>query len=332
MHIRSAWLSVAGSVFALGSACAAESAKPEASRKWNVPRTEHGHPNLQGFWTNATITPLERPADFGERQALTDAEAAALEQREARAVMQAAAPSDLNRDLPRAADGVGNYNNFWFDRGLKVATVNGEKRTSLIVEPKTGRIPAVKPERRAALDEAAQRTRNVDGPEARSLGERCLVFGPSATPPMLSVGYNNHYQIVQTKDAVMILAEMVHDARIVRLNGTHVPSSVRKWTGDSIGRYEGDTLVVETRHFKDQENFRGAGPNRKITERFTRVSQDAIVYRATVEDSDTFAAPWTIEYPFHATNDLIYEYACHEGNYALPGILAGARAQERAAQ
>ena len=305
------------------------SAPAVAEQSYKPPRNEFGHPDLQGIWTNATITPLERPSQYGDRLRLSEEEAAVLERRRAEAVQQAALPSDLQRDVARAGDGVGTYNEFWFDRGSKVATVNGEKRSSLIVDPKNGRVPPLKPERRAVAGGIPRSARTSEGPEARSLGERCLVFEQSATPPMLSVRYNNNYQIVQTKDTIVIFAEMVHDARIVRLNGKHVPRSIRKWMGDSIGHFEGDTLVVETVHFHEQEDFRGAGPDRKTTERFTRVSADTLVYRVTIEDPLVLERSWTLEYPFHATHELIYEYACHEGNYALPGILAGARAEEK---
>jgi hypothetical protein len=179
---------------------------------------------------------------------------------------------------------------------------------------------------------AQQMRQNYDGPEARPLGERCLLaFGSSSGPPMLPVLYNNHYQIVQSKDSVMILVEMVHDARIVRLGGQHVASAVRKWMGDSIGRWEGETLVVETTNFTDQESFRGTTRDARVIERFTRVAPDKIHYRFTIEDPQAFTLPFTGELPFHRTDDPIYEYACHEGNYALRGILAGAREQEKAA-
>jgi len=316
-------------MFILAWALAAEGGKPAVTTKWVAPRTEHGHPDFQGAWTNATITPLERPSQYGDRLRLSEEEATVLERRRAEAVQQAALPSDLQRDVARAGDGVGTYNEFWFDRGSKVATVNGEKRSSLIVDPKNGRVPPLQPERRAVAGGIPRSARTTEGPEARSLGERCLVFEQSATPPMLSVRYNNNYQIVQTRDTVVIFAEMVHDARIVRLNGKHVPRSIRKWMGDSIGHFEGDTLVVETVQFHEQEDFRGAGPDRKTTERFTRVSADTLVYRVTIEDPLVLERSWTLEYPFHATHELIYEYACHEGNYALPGILAGARAEEK---
>ena len=312
----------------MSSAFAAEKSR------FDVPRMPDGHPDLQGIWTNATITPLERPDQFGNRLQLTEAEAAALEQRAARAVEVGARPSDLSKELPAAADGVGGYNNFWIDRGSKVVTMNGEKRSSLIIDPPSGKVPMLTPDRRQQLAGRAQRMRaNFDGPEARPLGERCLLaFGSSSGPPMLPVLYNNHYQIVQSGDTVTTLVEMVHDARVIRLNAQHLPASLRKWMGDSIGRWEGDTLVVETTNFTDKEGFRGATENRKVIERFTRVAADEIDYRFTIDDPTAFARSWSAEYPFYRTDEKIYEYACHEGNYALPGILAGAREQERSSR
>jgi hypothetical protein len=303
------------------------------ARRWSILRTADGHPDFGGVWTNATITPLERPNEFGQRRVLTDAEAAQLERRQASAVERGAAPSDLTRELPPAGDGVGGYNNFWIDRGSKVAVVNGEKRSSLIVDPPNGHVPPLKPERRARAAGAVQRMRNFDGPESRPLGERCLLaFGSSSGPPMLPVLYNNHYQIVQTKDTITILVEMVHDARVIRLNSEHVPTAIRKWMGDSIGRFEGESLIVETTNFTSKEGFRGATEDRKVTERFTRVGPETINYRVTIEDPASLTQPWSAEYPFYLTDERIYEYACHEGNYALPGILAGARQEEQSAK
>jgi hypothetical protein len=310
------------------SLCLAMTTGIAAEKKWTLPRTAHGHPDLQGVWTNATITPPERPDQFGERRALTEAESDALEQRQASAVERGAQRSDLNKELPPAADGVGGYNNFWIDRGSKVAEVDGEKRSSLLIDPPDGKYPRPKQGRRA-LDNTRARAGRFDGPEVRPLGERCLLaFGSSSGPPMMPVLYNNHYQIVQNKDTVLILVEMVHDARIVRLNGQHLGAHIPKWMGDSVGRWDGDTLVVETSNFTDKDSLRGT-PQRKVVERFTRVAADKLHYSATVEDPATYDQSWTLQFPFYRTDDTIYEYACHEGNYALPGILAGARAEEK---
>jgi hypothetical protein len=311
----------------------------QVPKNWKMPRTADGHPDLQGFWTNATITPLERPAEFGARLVITDDEAKKIEATNQQFAEESDAPTDpklKTQDLPHSC-GLGftgadcGYNHFWIDRGQEVITVNGERRSSLIIDPPDGKVPML-PERRKLLGQRmmAMRT-NFDGPEARPLAERCLMaFGSSSGPPMLPVLYNNHYQIVQSKDTVMILVEMVHDARLVRMGGQHPPQSMRKWMGDSIGRWEGDTLVVETTNFTEKESFRGSTEKLKVTERFTRVGPDKMVYRVTIEDPGAFSQPWSIEYPFYATNEPIYEYACHEGNYALPGILAGARADEKA--
>ena len=314
-----------------------------AQGTWKMPRTPDGHPDLQGTWTNVTITPLERPDTFS-RLVLSEAEAAKLENAVAERIERLAQPSDPNREAPPkggdgstgAAGNVGGYNNFWIDAGTRVAIVNGERRSSLIVDPPDGKVPALTPEakERAAERMKAFRSRGeYDHPEYRPLAERCLLsFGSSSGPPMLpNYFYNNNYQIVQTPDHVMILVEMVHDARIIRMNAKeHLPKQIRPWMGDSIGRWEGDTLVVETTNFPPQQTFRGASANLKVFERFTRADADTILYTFTIDDPTTFTKPWSGEVPFEATDELIYEYACHEGNYALSNILSGARAQEKA--
>jgi hypothetical protein len=263
---------------------------------------------------------------------LTAEEAQKIEGAEATYVANAARPSDLNKANPDCSSfqfGCG-YNNFWIDRGSQVVTMNGEKRSSLIIDPPNGRIPSLTKERQQALA-AQRRTRSAnDGPETRTLSDRCLLaFGSSSGPPMLPVLYNNHYQIVQSKDTVVILVEMVHDARVVRLGGKHNPANVPKWMGDSIGRWEGDTLVVETTNFVAQQSFRGSTVSMKVTERFTPAGPGIMHYRFTVEDPAAFTRSFTGELPMYRTDEQIYEYACHEGNYALPGILAGAREQEK---
>jgi hypothetical protein len=309
-----------------------------AGSNWKAPQTADGHPDLQGMWTNATITPLERPTEFGNNRALTAEQAAKLEHSEVEYNAERAKPTDLSKpdEFATCRSGSGatcGYNNFWLDRGQQVTTINGEKRTSLIVEPSNGKVPPLTPARQKEVASRIQTMRsNYDGPEARPLGERCLLaFGSSSGPPMLPVLYNNHYQIVQNRDTVVILVEMVHDARIVRLGGKHAPSNVRKLMGDSIGRWEGNTLVVETTNFTEKEAFRGATEDVKVTERFTRVSPDTIEYRFTIDDPRAFTQPWSGEIAMHRTDEMMYEYACHEGNYALPGILAGAREQEKLA-
>ena len=299
-------------------------ATPAAKKTWNVPRTPDGHPDLQGIWTNATVTPLERPAALAGKATLTGAEAREWEKKDAET-------NDADKDespiLARAGSaGTGFYNNLFVDRGSELARVDGVKRTALIVDPPDGKIPVRSdrpPARRLAQGAAYDDVKN------RPLGERCLVgFGSTSGPPMLPVLYNNNYQIVQTPDYVMILVEMVHDVRIIRLNGTHQPKNVTAWLGDSIGHWEGDTLVVETANFHEGNGFRGSSENLTVTERFKRVDAETILYRATIDDPATFLKPWTLEYPFKTTAGPIFEYACHEGNYALPDILSGARKLE----
>jgi len=303
---------------------------PVLADTYKAPRLSDGTPDFQGVWTNATATPLERPSEFGNRRAFSKEEADAIE-REARGrVAEDAAPSDPNKKIEAVKNlpPVGNYNLFWTDRGMTAALINGEYRTSVIIDPANGRFPAL-------TEAAKKRERPVrfgaaDGPEQRSLGERCLLsFGSSGGPPMLPTMYNSYYQIVQSPDHVMILVEMVHDARIIRVNGKPITNSVKKWMGDSVGKWEGDTLVVTTKNFRPDQSFRGAAENMTVTERFTRVAADQILYRFTVEDPSTFVAPFTGELPFMAVDASVYEYACHEGNYALPGILAAEREAEK---
>jgi len=330
----------------LGTASAALVGAPALAQAYKPPRNEYGYPDLGGIWTNATITPLVRPEQYGERRAHTADEVKTLEGGIAEYNEKANRPSNPNdtvQDLERKGcelRGFANnancaYNQFWADSGTHLVEINGEKRTSIIIDPPNGRLPAMLPaatarnaERRRPFNEAGP----AGGPEARPLGERCLMsFGSSAGPPMLPLMYNNNYQIVQNKDFVMIMVEMVHDVRVIRIGGKHPPKHVRKWMGDSIGRYEGDSLIVETTNFHEQQNFQGASEDRKVTERFTRISPNTILYRFTVEDPTTFARPFSGEVTMNTGPGNIYEYACHEGNYAMPGVLAGAREEERAA-
>ena len=310
------------------------------AKPWTMPRTPDGKPDLQGSWSNATLTPLERAE--GTPLVMTKEQVTAREKGFADRVERLAADSDPDRPAPpKGGDGstgaagmVGGYNNFWIDPGDRVAVVNGEPRASLIVDPPNGRVPATTPESRqrgqARLAMAKGRGQ-YDHPELRPLAERCLMsFGSNAGPPMLpNYFYNNNYQIVQTKDHIMILVEMVHDVRVIRIGGQRLPKHVRPWMGDSIGRWEGDTLVVETTNFHPMQQFRGASENLKVTERFTRTGPDQILYKFTIDDPTTFTAPWSGEVPFNRTEELIYEYACHEGNYALSNVLSGERNRER---
>jgi len=317
----------------------AQQAPSNLGKPWTMPRTADGKPDLQGVWSNATITPLERPP-AQKNLVLTEEEAARMEKATADRRERLAEPSDPDRPAPPqggdgstgAAGNVGGYNNFWLDPGERVAVVDGQRRSSLIIDPPDGRVPALTAEARARgqlrFKMMAGRGQ-YDHPEFRPLAERCLLsFGPT-TPLVPNYFYNNHLQIVQTPDHVMILMEMVHDARIIRIGGTHLPKHIRPWMGDSIGRWEGDTLVVETTNFPLQQPFRGAAENLKVTERFRRVDATTINYRFTVEDPTTFTAPFTGEIPFRAMDELIYEYACHEGNYALSNVLSGARSEEK---
>ena len=297
---------------------------------YRAPRLPDGTPDLQGVWTNATATPMERSPELGERRAFTEQEAAAISKAAVAAVEADAAPSDPNKKIEAISSlpPVGNYNLFWTDRGMTVANINGEWRTSMIIEPANGRIPALTAAAQQRI--AARAAHTNDGPEGRALGERCLLsFGSLAGPPMTPTMYNSYYQIVQSPGYVMILAEMVHDARIIRIQDHHVPSGIKKWMGDSIGHWEGDTLVIETRNFRPEQSFRGSSENAVVTERLTRVAKDKIIYHFTFDDPTTFTSSFTGELPFVPVDANIYEYACHEGNYALPGILSGAREAEK---
>jgi len=334
---------VAGSVIAVAvAAVSAQTGKP-----WAAARTAWGHPDLQGIWNAATLTPLERPDTAGGKLSLTKEEADAIERTERARVELRARPSDPNRAAPVTGGAVGGYNNFWIDRGTSAFVVDGQHRTSIIVDPADGKIPRMLPEaqrrNRGARGTVVRPTSDApesaavegpgafDDPELRPLGERCLLgFGSTSGPPTLpNYFYNNYKQIVQTPDHVMILIEMVHDARIIRLNGQHPPASIKKWMGDSIGRFEGDTLVVETTNFSNKTRFRGSSDQMKVIERFRRVGEDTILYRFTIEDPSTWATPWTGEYPWVATDEMMYEYACHEGNYALGDILRGERVLDK---
>jgi len=321
----------AGQIVGIGALMVAWSAAAVAEA-YKAPRLADGTPDLQGVWTNATATPMERPIEFGNRRAFTQEEAAAIEEEARGRVAADAAPSDPNKKIEAAASlpPVGNYNLFWTDRGMTAALINGEYRTSVLIEPANGRFPPLTAA--AAQRERPRRMGAADGPEQRSLGERCLLsFGSSGGPPMLPTMYNSYYQIVQSPDHVMILVEMVHDARIIRIGDQHLTSGMKKWMGDSVGHWEGDSLVVRTKNFRPDQSFRGSSENMVVTERFTRVAADQILYRFTVEDPTTFTAPFTGELPFTAVDSSVYEYACHEGNYALPGILAAEREAEKAA-
>ena len=288
--------------------------------------TPDGHPDLQGLWTNKTLTPLQRPEGAVEFFAGDEAEAFAAARLEA-----------IGR--PLGPNQVGSYNDAFFDRGTETVSTG---RTSLVIEPADGRVPAFTPEAQARFDanRARQAANPVAGPESRNLTERCILFG-AAGPPMFPEPYNANYQIVQTPDHVMIMAEMMHEVRLIPLDGRpHHPDSVQQWVGDSRGQWDGDTLVVETRNLKFNDFSRfgvgfGGGmtdENLVITERFTPAGPDVLMYQATIDDPTVYVEPWTIEVPLVRTEGPIFEYACHEGNYGLMNILEGARAEERAAR
>jgi len=294
-------------------------------------RTAEGHSDLQGVWTNATITPMQRPSQWAGKVTVTDAEAKVFEQAQANDLKQEDGASDGPLIASAGSSGTGGYNALFIDRGSELARVDGVKRSALIIDPPDGKMP---PQTEAAKARFAALMKtmmgNYDNVKNRPTSERCLIgFGSTSGPPMLPVLYNNNYQVVQTKEAVMILVEMVHDVRVIRIGGTHAAPEVRQWMGDSIGHWEGDTLVIDTTNFRADNAFMGFGTDKMhVIERLRRIDKDTILYRATIDDPGTYTKPWTMEYPFRATTGPVYEYACHEGNYAMPDILGGARKME----
>lgn len=309
-------------------------------------------PELSGIWTNASLTSLTRPN--GLEQLVVGPEVA--EQIAAGTPIAGIAPGDFDANIPVDEEtgappkgsfdfGLRGYNSFWTDPGSALALVKGEFRTSYIINPENGRIPRLE-QPTADLNRPSFGSRyltgngDTRGPEAIPIAERCLIgFGNTAGPGMMSTLYNSNYQFVQTEDYVLINVEMVHDARIVptfdsaaEARANHRPDVLTPWLGDSTGWYEGDTLIVETININPLQMGQSSvpiSPEGKITERFTRYSDTEIVYQFTVDDSHLYSQPWTAELSFHATEESMYEYACHEGNYAMPGILAGARRLER---
>ncbi len=303
---------------------AAGQAPKTQAKVYKAPRTPDGVPDLQGFWTNVTVTPLARPANLAGKAFFTPEEA---RQYERDIVSQNNAD---RRDGGAQADLGRAYNDAWYDRGTKVVET---LRTSLIIDPPDGQIP------RAAQagggGRGAGRGGPPDGPEDRSLAERCILWG-TAGPPMIPSFYNNNYQIVQGPGYVVVLVEMIHDARIISIDppGTkrpHLDSDVRQWLGDPRGHWEGDTLVVETTNFTDKTRYQGSTQNMKLTERFTRTAADTLTYEFTVDDPAAFTKSWTGQIPMKHAEGPMLEYACNEGNYAMTGMLAGARADEKKA-
>jgi hypothetical protein len=317
------------SLVALTALLIAPLAGQTKSKSSAIPRTKDGHPEIQGIWTNATITPMERPAKFAGKPTISDAEATAYEKSDAEELQKQDGQSDGPLIAAAGSSGTGGYNVLFVDRGSELARVDGVKRTSLVIDPPDGRIPPMTEAARQRISGMMRSFNRYDSVKDRPLSERCIIgFGSTSGPPMLPVLYNNTYEIVQTPDAVMILVEMVHDVRVVRMNGTHKPVNVHQYLGDSIGHWDGDTLVVDTTNFNDQTRFRGTSENLHVIERFQRVDANTMLYRATIDDPTTFTKNWTLEYPFNATPGPVYEYACHEGNYAMPDILGGARKME----
>jgi hypothetical protein len=319
------------SPFPLGAQSASSASAARATSGWSPARTPDGQIDLEGVWDFSTITPLERPAGLGDKQTFNDEEAAAFEQEENRR---------QNRDLidPRKGGAqylpgsVIPYNEFWYERGSKIV---GSRRTSLIVDPPDGRIPPLTPEAQKRLDAQAAAAREeqlglvrADSAAARSLADRCIL-GFNAGPPMTPGAYNNYVQILQAAGVVTLGVEMVHDVRIVSVDGRpHLPSGIRQYKGDSRGRWEGRTLVIDTVNFLRETSFRGSSANLHLVERLTRIDDDTLLYEFTVDDPGTWTRPWTVAIPMQKVEVPIYEYACHEGNYALRNILAGARAQD----
>ena len=313
------------------------SGAPTAFAQTTVPRTAWGQPDLQGVWDFRTITPLQRPEELGEQEFLTEEEAANLEQetidRNTRLLNRAAERTTAGGNVDRREDGSpGFYNNFWLDQGTSTV---GTRRTSLVIDPPNGRIPPITPEAQARLDAMREaRQRPAHGPEDRSVAERCIL-GFNAGPPLHPSAYNNNIQLFQTPDHVVILTEMVHDVRIIPLDGRpHLSPDIRQWMGNSRGHWEGDTLVVDTTDFYYQTSFsqrQGSTRDMHLVERFRWVDADTLLYEFTVDDPATWTRSWTAAIPMTRSEEPIYEYACHEGNYGMLNILTGARAEDEAA-
>ena len=324
-------LSIAATALAVLALAGGTAAAQSGDGSWTAPRTPFGHPDLQGVWANNNVTPLQRPEVLGDRDTLTDEELAAIRSRAEElfaldggdaAFGDTVFTEALNQveSFTSRDRATGNYNQFW------MVERDWDNRTSLITDPTNGRLPeTTQAARMRAADRSMRRGRHARWTTDRSLGERCVSFGA----PRLGAGYNSYYQLFQTPDHVVILMEMAHDARIVPLDGRpHVGDDIRQWLGDSRGYWDGDTLVVETRNYSQLANFMGAAEHLEVTERFTRVSEDVLQYELTVNDPTTWVRPWTAMIPLRSSPDALYEYACHEGNIGMEGILAGARTKE----
>jgi hypothetical protein len=318
MKFRSLIKSSVVSLLAVASVSAqtdrAPAAAPAPAAKAGVvPRAADKHPDLSGIWSNATRTPFERPAAFAGKATISDDEARKWEAKENQRWEEG---STIEGGRPVTIQG-GAYNVLFYDNGNEMARIGGQKRTSMVVDPPDGHIPPQVP---AARDRVRRRAYVPGDYKTLTNDTRCLV-GNTPSVPLVPALYNNNIEIVQSADSILIEVEMVHDARIVHMNAKHQPSSVRQWFGDSIGHWEGDTLVVETTNFTDKTRYRGSSMDMKVTERFTRVSDKTIEYRATLDDPSTWTKPWSIELAFNAVPGPLYEYACHEGNYAMVDIL-----------
>jgi len=334
--LAAALLAVPIGLLAQAPAASHAAAKPAAKKVWTPPRLADGHPDLEGVWTNATITRMERPAGLTSLN-LTDEQAKKFESADADAAEEKPGKDGVTLGGATFSGANAGYNVLFIDRGSELARVDGQKRSSLIVDPPNGKMPprvaSAGAGRRGGAGAGGGFGRGAyDSVKRRPASERCLIgFGSTAGPPMMPVLYNNNYEIVQTPDRIMILVEMVHDARIVRMNAEHEPANMTKWLGDSVGHWEGDTLVVDTTNFNEYTRFRGTTEKFHTVERFRRVDANTILYRVTLDDPNTWTQPWTMEYPFMSTPGPVYEYACHEGNYAMEDILGGERRMEDAA-
>lgn len=330
-------LMAAIAIFAAGTALAQHAGPnpPKWDPNYEPPRMADGTPSFAGIWSKASLTTLERTPEY-PNLVLTAEEALAIESGNAAFMAAGDAPTDPDEGAPKAGEDPGGYNSFWFDQGDSLGVVNGEYRSSWIVDPVDGKVPYSENGRKILGAWRAKSRGNFDDPEIRPNGERCTVgFGSSGTPPMLNVLYNNHIQFFQAEDVVSILAEMNHNARMVRMGAEFRDDVPAQWMGDSVGHWDGDTLVVKTTSFHPGSSSRGAIrhflymlPTSVVEERFTRVADDVIFYEFTVTDPELFSQPWKGEMPLWAAEGPIYEYACHEGNHALPGILRGARVKE----
>jgi hypothetical protein len=297
-----------------------------ADKKWTAPRTADGQPDLQGVWNYSTLTPFERPTSLAGKEFFKSAEegkAWLKEEIGRRDKDRRDNEGDPEADVDRA------YNAFWWDFGEALISTG---RTSLVIDPPDGKVPALMSSSKKIQAAAAERRKlhPSDGPEDRNLGERCIAFLGRTGPPMAPSSYNNNVQIFQAKDTVATLNEQVHDVRIIPLDGrSHISSNIRQWLGNSRGHWEGETLVVETTNFTDKTRWRGSSEHMQLVERFTRTAPNTLIYEFTITDPESFEKPWTAQVPMVKSNDKIYEYACHEGNYGLVNLLTGARSLEK---